>query len=444
MSKKYVQTLTQYLAGNGVIIGATSVTFQSLTDIYGVAITNISQFGDKAYITFEPDTTNEEAATATSVTVNANGTVTLGGLSTVLGQSPYTETPGLVRAHSGGTKVVVTDNVAFWNTFANKTNNEVITGLWTAPVGGTGAQIATATDIANAITGASGTATNLVAGTTKLSVAAVSAPNPIAVGDNDTRVPTTSQTAALVGNNVDIAIGSGNKVVTQTGLIHGAEKYATTTGSANAYVATLSPVPTSLTAGMTLTLIANFSNTGASTLAVNSLGSTPAITKNGTAALISGDIVNGQAFTVVWDGTRWQLQTPTSNTPVATPIFKNGQTTYDVSTASGTQNISHGLGIIPKYIRITARCIGDATAGNTVFSDGVYNGTTASDVWLGNTSGTSNSAAGGDIGSIIDLQLASGQRQLASVTFDATNIILTWVKAGSPTGTAYLMWEAYA
>lgn len=226
MAKKYVQALTQYLAGSGVIIGAVTITLQSFTDIYGNAITSITPFGDKGYITLEPDTTNEEAATFTTVTVNANGTVTLGGVSSALAQAPYTETSGLVRSHSGGTKVVVTDNVAFWGTFANKSNNEVITGLWTAPIGGTGAQIATATDIANAITGVSGTATNLVYGTVKLSVVAVSVPNPIVVGDNDPRVPTLTQAAALLGTSGTPS--STNKYVTENDTSNAATQTSTT------------------------------------------------------------------------------------------------------------------------------------------------------------------------------------------------------------------------
>ncbi len=133
-------------------------------------------------------------------------------------------------------------------------------------------------------------------------------------------------------------------------------------------------MPIALTAGMTITLIANFSNTGAATLAVNGLGSTPAITKNGTSALISGDIVSGQAFTVTWDGTRWQLQNPTANVPASTPVYASGTTTHDIS-MTGAQNIAHGLGKIPKYIRITN--VGD-TSNPSQESVAVYNGSSCS------------------------------------------------------------------
>jgi len=32
--------------------------------------------------------------------------------------------------------------------------------------------------------------------------------------------------------------------------------------------------------------------------------------------------------------------------------------------------------------------------------------------------------------------------QVGVVTFDATNIIITWTKTGSPTGSYLLLWEA--
>lgn len=130
MSLKYVQTNTLYLAGSGVIIGATSITLTTFSDIYGNVLT-MTDFGAKGYITLEPDTSNEEAATFTGVVANANSTYTLTGVSSVLAKSPYTETSGLVRAHSGGTKLVVTDNVAFWNGFANINNTNTFVPVQT-------------------------------------------------------------------------------------------------------------------------------------------------------------------------------------------------------------------------------------------------------------------------------------------------------------------------
>ena len=223
MSTKYVQCLTQFQAGAGSIMGATSVVLTSLTDIYGNVLT-MTDFGTKGYCTAEPDTNNEESFTFTGIIANANGTYTLTGVATTLAKSPYTETSGLVRQHSGGTKIVITDNVAFWNTFGNKTNDEVITGRWT-----TGITPTNPNDLVNkayvdgvAISGGADASTT-VKGISKLSTAPVSGTNPIAVGDNDTRVPTQNENDALVGTS-GTAVSSSNKLVdnadtTGTGLI---------------------------------------------------------------------------------------------------------------------------------------------------------------------------------------------------------------------------------
>ena len=89
--------------------------------------------------------------------------------------------------------------------------------------------------------------------------------------------------------------------------------YAAATGSANAYAATLSPAPAALVAGMALRLKASFTNTGAATLNVNSLGAV-SIYKAGNSPLAAGDVTSGIVFTVAYDGTYWQLQSPTPAT----------------------------------------------------------------------------------------------------------------------------------
>lgn len=137
----YVQSNTLYLAGSGVFSSATTATLTSLTDIYGNVLT-MASFGSKGYITFEPNTNNEESATFTGIMANVNGTYTLTGVETTLAQTPYTETSGLVRSHGGGSEVIITDNVAFWNTFPNKQNNETILGTWLTPIPTVPTQIA--------------------------------------------------------------------------------------------------------------------------------------------------------------------------------------------------------------------------------------------------------------------------------------------------------------
>lgn len=322
MAKKYVGANSLYLAGSGSIVGATSITLTTFTDIYGDTLT-MSDFGDLGYITFEPDTTNQEFATFTGVTANANTTFTLTGVKTALAKSPYTQTSGLTRSHSGGTKVVISDSPAFWDTFANKNNDETISGKYTFPNGANRLVLDSDTDTANpaavvtfgqlsrqAVAGAADAST-VVKGITKISVAPVSAASPISVGDNDPRVPTQAENDALVGNNTDVPVGSGNKMVTQTGLQHNTEKYAVdSSASSTAYVVALSPAPTSLTDGMTLyAKIVNSNTTTTPTLNLNGLGA-KTIVKGSNNSLNPGDILANQLCQFVYDATNtvWVLQ----------------------------------------------------------------------------------------------------------------------------------------
>jgi hypothetical protein len=230
---KYVQSLVLYLAGSGTIVGATSVTLTDLVDIYGNVLT-MTSFGTKGYITLEPNTTNEEAASFTGIVANANGTYTLTGVSSGLAQSPYTEASGLVRQHSGGTQVVITDTVQFWNTFPNKNNDSTIAATYTftspnypridsavtPPVDDE--EFVTKKYVDDIVVAGSPDASTTTKGITKLSVAPVSPTDPIAAGTNDPRIPTQGENDALVGTSGTPS--TSNKYVTNddttgTGLI---------------------------------------------------------------------------------------------------------------------------------------------------------------------------------------------------------------------------------
>lgn len=125
----------------------------------------------------------------------------------------------------------------------------------------------------------------------------------------------------------------------------------------------------------------------------------------------------------------------------AATTYKNGTTTKDLSDASTTQNIAHGLGKTPKYVRLTFTRIGPAA--NIGVS--VYNGTTQSSAGNDNFNNVATSWASMGTTSIILHTATAGtsaNNQTGVLTFDATNIIITWTQAGSPTGTYNIMWEA--
>lgn len=118
----------------------------------------------------------------------------------------------------------------------------------------------------------------------------------------------------------------------------------------------------------------------------------------------------------------------------ATPLYKVGADTRDLSTASGNQTIAHGLGRTPYKVRLTG--VSNPPNG-TSWAMAVYNGTTQA-------SNYSSAADGGaeEAGATFRLGEAdSGAYNEATITVDSTNITIAWTKTGSPTGTANLVWE---
>ncbi len=116
----------------------------------------------------------------------------------------------------------------------------------------------------------------------------------------------------LTGNGANAKI-SGIQDVTDAqdamsvqSLQKGGFIFSTSTGSGNAFNLSLSPPITSYQKGMVFNFISNQSITGASTLNINNLG-TVSIKKNFNHDLDGCEIQNGQAVTVVYDGTNFQM-----------------------------------------------------------------------------------------------------------------------------------------
>lgn len=125
--------------------------------------------------------------------------------------------------------------------------------------------------------------------------------------------------------------------------------------------------------------------------------------------------------------------------------YTSGTTTKNAADASTTQNIAHGLGKIPKKVKITAMCSANGASDNGNFlrqSVTIYNGTTQSSV--SHVSRTPNPGAYELTTFTLNVSTATSNEQTGVVTFDATNIIITWTKTNSPTGTYTLLWEAEA
>lgn len=90
------------------------------------------------------------------------------------------------------------------------------------------------------------------------------------------------------------------------------DQYAATAGTGDAYTVTLTPAPIAYYAGLQVRFKTDRTNTGASTLNVNSLGA-KSIRKCGDTNLAAGDLLNGAVYEAIYDGTNFQLLTPARN-----------------------------------------------------------------------------------------------------------------------------------
>lgn len=116
-----------------------------------------------------------------------------------------------------------------------------------------------------------------------------------------------------------------------------------------------------------------------------------------------------------------------------------GSFSKDLSDATGTQNVAHGLGGTPSIVKATAmyKAQSSSTAGS--MSIGISNGTSNVIVYSDLRYGSNVTAY------LIFLSSATSSDvcQEATATLNATNIVLSWVKNGSPIGTAGVLWEAW-
>lgn len=128
-----------------------------------------------------------------------------------------------------------------------------------------------------------------------------------------------------------------------------------------------------------------------------------------------------------YDGTSWRQ---------VMQHVKSGNTTRDIS-VTGTQSIT-GVGFTPRYIEIKAIVSGTATN-----SQGQDDGTTAH--CIADNANVVSDTYVVDTSNSIRLLTGSGVFATAKVTtFGADGFTLTWAKTGSPTGTATILYTAFA
>lgn len=436
----------------------------------------MASFGSIGFGTIEPGNgTLEEQICFTGITQNTNGTATLTGVSNVLFLAPYTRTSGLAKTHAGSTTFIISNTSGFYDRMVSKDDDEIITGTYTfttpnypqvdvaANVPTLPAQFATVQYVNSVAVSGAPNATPLVKGIVQIGTQA----------EVDSKAVFGTTSAYVV-------------VIPSTLRSHLLNDYAVDTStSANVIIIAPSPVITSYSTGQIFAT--KIANTSASPVVinVNGLGNKNVYKLNGSTSMAASDLISGQMIIVQYDGTNFQLLnelattvappgTPTagdliyyggtsgwvrlaagtspfvltSNGPSTAPSwqiapgssFGNGTFTKNSADASTAQTIAHGLGKLPKFVSLRLRAVVNNTPGGMVSSESVYNGTTQSSTSVYFTGNFSITA---DTTFTLNTALTNGT-QTGVVTYDATNITITWTKANSPTGTYTGIWEAYA
>ena len=183
-------------------------------------------------------------------------------------------------------------------------------------------------------------------------------------------------------------------------------------------ITALAPVTLSAyVAGQTFRFIAAATNTGATTININSIGA-KAITKNGTTALAAGDIPTGSIVVVTYDGTQFQISN-LATIPTSVSSFTAGTTGFTPSTATtgavtlaGTLNVANG-GTGATTLTSGSLVVGNGTSAVSLLAAGSAGNVLTSD---GTTWSSANKITSGTV------QTASSS---ASITFSS---IPSWAK----------------
>jgi hypothetical protein len=134
----------------------------------------------------------------------------------------------------------------------------------------------------------------------------------------------------------------------------------------------------------------------------------------------------------------------------ATPTWKSGIATKNITDTGTVQNIPHGLGRVPKYVRIDGAVI--ITAAITQLVTGIFDGANNNGMTVAIGEGTSTavtdavytstSIALGFSPLVATNPFTGANRQTGVISVDATNIIITWTKTGTVASlTASLIWQ---
>lgn len=286
--RKYVQGQDYTLAGAGVGISDTTIVLNSMLLPNSNELVTMTMFGIIGFATLEPETTREENISFTGITQNGNGTASLTGVVRGLKLvDPYDQSLSLRQSHAGSTILRITNNVQFYDSFANKYDDEDIAGVtWTIDNPVVSRQIANKAYVDAAIVGGGVPASSTTPG--------------ISMEATQPQTDAGTATGTYLGNPYQLFVNPAKLRARQF------NSYVVDTGAADAYVITVPNLTTTYTTGDEFTFEVTNTNTGTSTLNVNGIGAIT-IKKNITQDLASGNLIANSIVTVIYDGTNFQI-----------------------------------------------------------------------------------------------------------------------------------------
>jgi len=368
-----------YNLASSISSTATSITLSSFQEpVTATPYTMVLIGSDIVYATIAPKTTSSEFISFTGITQNASGTATLTGVTRGLAKkTPFTTDSAYKLAHSGQTQFIISDAPQVFNEYVTLDNDETIVGLKTFPGGGT--------------TNAPVSGTSYTAPTNNLEYSSKKYADDLAIAgspDASTTVKGIVEEATQVEVDAKTAAGGTSarlflNPTTQRSVL--LSDYIADTGAADAYVIAPSPAITAYAAGQRFTFKATTANTTTSTVNVNALGVKTIKKLGNTTNLVANDILADQIIEVEYDGTYFQMLSPSGKDFVD---IVTTQTVAGTKTFSGAALLFTGTAV-----QFTALPQSSATATATsdfttkTYVDGVTSkiSTVVTDVTVGNT-----------------------------------------------------------
>lgn len=227
---------TYFLFGGGIASTDSSITLTSFKLPVSSYNLTMSDFGTIGYLTIEPgNASRQEFVSFTGITQNSDGSATVTGVSRGLSfVTPYTASTTLQKSHSGGSAVVISNPPQLYAEFANKNNDETITGQWTFNTFPITAQNATSSETVSGVvelaTRPEVVANTQSGGTTgRLVISTAVATTTWNTGTAAGAIPAAGAGGKIDSNFIDLSSFTGSVTITGSSNIASTTIYATTT-----------------------------------------------------------------------------------------------------------------------------------------------------------------------------------------------------------------------